>query len=60
MTEFTQTITMLQQRILVLREYCRMKLDAGDWHGVSDAANDLRELEAQLQLLTELRGTPNE
>lgn len=26
--------------------YLKMKVDEGDWHGVCDAANDLRELEA--------------
>lgn len=26
--------------------YLRMKIDEGDWHGVMDAAADLRELEA--------------
>ncbi len=30
----------------VLIAYLRSKTDIGDWHGVSDAANDLRELEA--------------
>lgn len=28
--------------------YMRVKMDEGDWHGVSDAANDLRVLEAQM------------
>lgn len=27
--------------------YLKMKVEEGDWHGVSDAANDLRVLEAQ-------------
>ncbi len=27
-------------------QYLLMKVDEQDWHGVSDAANDLRELEA--------------
>lgn len=27
--------------------YMRVKMDEGDWHGVADAANDLRVLEAQ-------------
>lgn len=27
--------------------YLRVKVEAHDWHGVSDAANDLRVLEAQ-------------
>lgn len=30
-----------------LIEYLRHKIDVADWHGVSDAANDLRVLEAQ-------------
>lgn len=29
-----------------LIEYLRMKVEEADWHGVSDAANDLRVLEA--------------
>jgi hypothetical protein len=29
-----------------LIEYMKVKLEEGDWHGVSDAANDLRVLEA--------------
>jgi hypothetical protein len=32
------------RRILI--EYLKVKVDVGDWHGVSDAANDLRVLEA--------------
>ena len=30
-----------------LIEYLRQKVEIADWHGVSDAANDLRVLEAQ-------------
>lgn len=30
-----------------LVEYLKAKVDQADWHGVSDAANDLRVLEAQ-------------
>ncbi len=26
--------------------YLKMKVEEGDWHGVSDAANDLRVMEA--------------
>lgn len=32
-----------------LIEYLEMKVIEQDWHGVSDAANDLRELEAEEQ-----------
>ena len=30
-----------------LIEYLESKVALADWHGVSDAANDLRELEAE-------------
>lgn len=32
---------------IVLIQYLIAKTRVADWHGVSDAANDLRELEAQ-------------
>jgi len=31
----------------VLIDYLRVMITRGDWHGVSDAANDLRVLEAE-------------
>lgn len=31
--------------------YLKMKVEQADWHGVSDAANDLRVLEAELPKL---------
>lgn len=34
-------------RRATLIEYLRVKCDQADWHGVSDAANDLRVLEAE-------------
>ncbi len=36
----------LFERWQILESYLRMKVEERDWHGVSDAANDLRELEA--------------
>lgn len=30
-----------------LVQYLKVKVEQADWHGVSDAANDLRVLEAQ-------------
>jgi hypothetical protein len=32
--------------------YLQMKVGEEDWHGVSDAANDLRVLDAQLTAIT--------
>lgn len=31
----------------ILVAYLRVKVEVEDWHGVSDAANDLRELDAE-------------
>ena len=31
-------------------EYLRLKTEKGDWHGVADAAMDLREVDAKLDL----------
>jgi hypothetical protein len=38
----------------VLKEYLLVKVEQEDWHGVSDAANDIREIEVQIKLLQEL------
>ena len=38
-----------QRKIYV--DYLLMKVQQADWHGVSDAANDLRELESKYPLL---------
>lgn len=35
------------QRRAALIAYLRVKCDQADWHGVSDAANDLRVMEAE-------------
>jgi hypothetical protein len=35
-----------EQKHLALIAYLRVKVDEGDWHGVSDVANDLRVMEA--------------
>jgi hypothetical protein len=38
--------------------YLREKVEIGDWHGVSDAANDLRVLEAQNTAVPRRCGNP--
>ena len=35
-----------RERREILINYMLIKIDEGDWHAVSDAANDLRVLEA--------------
>tara|TARA_Y100001970_G_scaffold266364_1_gene354928 strand:- start:399 stop:767 length:369 start_codon:yes stop_codon:yes gene_type:complete len=43
---FTNRIKTLRGRVKLLRAYLLDRVDAGDWHGVADAANDIREVEA--------------
>lgn len=38
----------IEMQISTLKTYLLAKFEVADWHGVSDAANDLRVLEAQL------------
>lgn len=45
---------LLEMRV-VLVDYLRMKVAIEGWHGVSDAANDLRELDAELRARKETR-----
>ena len=40
------TIKQVRAKHKLIIEYMKMKLVEGDWHGVMDAAADLRELEA--------------
>lgn len=35
----------IDDRIALMIDYLKMKTELGDWHGVADAAMDLRELE---------------
>lgn len=43
-----QYLSVLESRKKTLIEYTITKVDEGDWHGASDACNDLREIEANL------------
>jgi hypothetical protein len=45
------TLDELKEQIAIMEKYVLMKALSRDWHGTSDAANDLRELEAQLRML---------
>lgn len=43
-------VTLTNQRGNLVR-YMRDKMDAEDWHGVADAACDLREIDRELAVL---------
>ena len=34
-------------------EYCKQRIEDEDWRGLSDAANDLRELDVEIRCLGE-------
>lgn len=44
-----------EERHDVMVAYLRCRLDEWDWHGVQDAASDLRELEARWPKLRKVR-----
>ena len=45
------TADFLIQRKAVILSDLKFKVDAEDWHGVQDCASDIREIEAQLEVL---------
>jgi len=47
-------INVLQKRRDSLVAYLGMKIEAEDWHGVADAAMDLREIDAELSVYRSL------
>jgi len=42
------------EQIDTLVDYINLKIKQRDWHAVSDAANDIRELQSKIDLLKEL------
>jgi hypothetical protein len=45
------TVSQLVARREQLIAYLRMKTEEEDWHGVADAAMDLREVDAKLTMI---------
>lgn len=45
----------LEKRKSGMIEYMQLKIEEQDWHGVADAANDIRELEAELKVWEKFR-----
>lgn len=56
----TERIITLRKRGGQMVEYLTLKVSEEDWHGVADAAMDLREIDAKLGLLEELLETKAE
>ncbi len=45
------SLTRLQRRKEIVKSDLLMKVEISDWHGVADAAMDLREIEAEQVLI---------
>ncbi len=45
---------LLEQKTSLIA-YLTSKIKAGDWHAVQDAASDIRELDAKIELLMALQ-----
>ena len=52
MTELEQR---LKDQLAQMKDYIQMRLDMEDWHGVQDAASDIREILAKMEMLKELK-----
>lgn len=50
-----QTLADLQEERFVLIQYLNAKARTEDWHGVADAAMDLRELDVKLKYESTMR-----
>ena len=50
----TEKMEKLRESIVVMEEYMRIRMEMRDWHGVMDAAADLRELESSLRTLEQV------
>lgn len=53
--DYTLQIETLESKIQNLVQYINMKITLRDWHAVADAAMDIRELEAKIQVYRELK-----
>lgn len=49
--DIIKKINEVNYRIEFMKRYLQLKFDMGDWHGVEDAASDIRDLEAEKKIL---------
>lgn len=42
---------LLERHLREMEDYLALKVEQCDWHGVADAAMDIREIEAKLSVL---------
>lgn len=56
MSRFEDYMSGLKKRREGMIAYIILKINDEDWHGVADAAMDLREIDASIKALLELGG----
>ena len=47
--DLSEAISVLKSRREIMRGYLSLKIEESDWHGVADAAMDLRDIESELK-----------
>lgn len=50
-----ETQVSLSKQLERMKSYLLLKFEVADWHGVADAAMDIREIEAKLNILKQLQ-----
>jgi hypothetical protein len=46
----------VRRQLRIMTEYCELRHELQDWHGIMDASADIRELKAKEQVLLEVLG----
>lgn len=54
-----QKLRELEDNQKIMEEYLLLKYKEKDWHGVSDAANDIRDIVAAVEVLMEVNKNEN-
>ena len=52
--KINKKIKELNKRLNVMKIYLDMKREEEEWHGIEDAASDIRDIEAQIYVLEEI------
>jgi hypothetical protein len=50
-----ESVLSLSKQLDRMKSYLLLKFEVSDWHGVADAAMDIREIEAKLSVLKNIK-----
>lgn len=53
--DIKEKLDQLNDRKIVMVAYLEQKMDEEDWHGVQDAASDLRDIESEIKAWKEIK-----